>query len=30
VLAAIAAIGLVVAAIIRLVRALWPQPSRRN
>ena len=30
VLAAIAAIGLVVAGIIRLVRALWPQPSRRN
>jgi hypothetical protein len=30
VLAAIAALGLVVAGIIRLVRALWPQPSRRN
>ncbi len=30
VLAAIAALGLVVAGIIRLVRALWPQPSLRN
>ena len=30
VLAAIAALGLVVAGIIRLVRALWPQPSRRS
>ena len=30
VLAAIAALGLVVAGIVRLVRALWPQPSRRG
>ena len=30
VLAAIAALGLVVAGIVRLVRALGPQPSRRN
>jgi peptidoglycan/LPS O-acetylase OafA/YrhL len=30
VLAAIAALGLVLAGVIRLVRALWPQPSSSN